>query len=553
MKALAWTWAALGLSAAWAQGPAKKDDDVVLRALVDELERAKALKMESLDAPYYLAAFSNDTDSFNVNASFGALLHKGGDVRRALNVTVRVGSPVLDNTNFMDRADHFGGGSVPVEADYDALRHALWLRFDGAYKAAVESLARKRAYLETNDVMERPPDFGAAPVATVLLPREKLTVDRERWTKLVKRASAVFRDHPLVYAGTASFQASVSHQCFASTDPALHRFAEQRADLFLTAETQSADGMELKARWSVAGHVESDLPRDEEVIQAAQAVATRLEALAKAPVLPEDYTGPVLFTGRAAAVFFLETVGEPLSEPREVLGEMRQGRLVDRLGKHIATPLLTVRDDPNQKAWKGKPLMGTFPVDDDGVKPQVITLVEKGVLKTYYMSRVPTQRIKDSNGHSRAGHGSVGNLFVEGAAPQSRDALKKQLIQLAKEDDQAYGLLVDDFDDGAEGRFFFGGGGGAGNVFLPTPTAVYRVFLDGREELVRGASFKPVSFRVLKDIVALGNDPLVVHSQQRGQYVSAVAPSVLVKELEVKRPKDEFEKPPLTPRPTLAR
>jgi TldD protein len=545
---------ALMLATVLAAAPAlAAEDDPVLRALVDEVARAKTLKMESLAAPYFVAAYSNDTDSFNVSASFGALLSRGGDSRRTLNVTVRVGTPDLDNTDFMgDRGDRFFFGETPAEPNYDALRQSLWLRFDSSYKGAVEALARKRAYLETNDVKDRPADFAPAPVVTVLLPREKLTVDKERWTKLVKRASAVFRDHTQVYGGTAAFHASVSHQCFASTDPAQHRFPEQQAEVSVNASTQAPDGMELRARWSAEGRTEADLPKDDEIVQAAREVATRLEALAKAPVLSEDYTGPVLFTGRAAALFFLETVGEPLSQPRESLGESRQGRLVDRLGKHIGTAQLTVRDDPTQKTWHGKPLLGYFPVDDDGVKPQPITLVEKGVLKTYYMSRVPTQRVKDSNGHARAGQGSVGNLFVESAQSSSRDALKQKLIQLAKEDDQDYGLLVEDFEEGQEGRFFFGGGG-AGNISLPTPVAVYRVYQDGHQELARGASFKPVSFRVLKDVVAMGNDATLVNAQQRGQHVSVVAPSVLVKELEVKKPKDEFEKPPLTPRPLFAR
>jgi TldD protein len=540
------TLVALAVAAAAPAAPAAKEKDVVLQALNDEIARARGLKMESLDSPYYVSAYSNDSEGFNVSASFGALVNKGGDTRRTLNVSVRVGTPELDNTEFQEQGG-FQGGAVPVDADYNALRQALWFRFDGAYKQAVEALARKRAYLETEDVKDRPADFGPATLATVLQPREKLVVDRERWTRLVKRASAVFRDHPVVYAGTATFHADVSHQYFASTDPAQHRFGETRAELSLTAFTQAPDGMELHVRWESAGRSDADLPKDEEVVQAARDVAARLEALAKAPVLSEDYTGPVLLTGRAAAQFFLDTVAEPLSVPREPLGSARSGRLVDRLGKHIASKLLTVRDDPNQKAWHGKPLLGYFPVDDDGVKPQPITLVEKGILKTYYMSRVPTRLIKDTNGHSRAGFGQTGNLFVEGAEPTSREALKKRLIALAKEDDQDFGLLIEELEESPGGRFFAGG-----TLSLPSPTVAYRVYTDGREELVRGLSFKPVSFRVLKDIVAMGSDATLVNTQQMGQHVSVVAPSVLVKELEVKRPKDEFEKPPFSPRPQLS-
>ena len=543
----------LALAAA-PQPPAAPEPDPVLRALRDELARAQQLKMERMDRPYHVSASVNDSESFQVSASFGALVARGGGRDATTTVDVRVGSPQMDNTNFADRDDFSflmrmeRGGADPAEPDYDALRQALWMKFDDAYKNAVEAIAKKRAFLETRQVRERPPDFGPAKTVTLLQPREKFSADDARWTELVKRASAAFRGSAVAQSGDAAFKSELLHQTLVTSDPAEHRFAERYQTFTLRASGQAPDGMEVEARYQAMGRAEKDLPSDEELVKAAKGLAARLDALAKAPVASDDYVGPVLFTGRAAATFFLKTVGDPLSQPRSDLGDARSGRLVDRLGKHIAVRSLTVRDDPTQKEWRGQPLLGFFPVDDDSVAPTPITLIEQGLLKTYFMSRVPTDRLKESNGHSRAGHGSVGNLFVETSEPAARAQMKKKLIELAQEEDLDYGLMVEEFDDLGEGRGF---GAGPSNVLFPQPLVVWRVYPDGREVLERGTRFKPATFRLLKEIVQVGDDPALTNTLQRGQHVSVVAPSVLVRVMEAQKQREEFERPPTLARPSL--
>lgn len=544
----------LALAAAPQPPPASPEPDPVLRALHDELARAQQLKMERMDRPYHVAASVNDSESFQVSASFGALVARGGGRDATTSVDVRVGSPQLDNTNFADRDDFSflmrmeRGGADPAEPDYDALRQALWMKFDDAYKNAVEAIAKKRAFLETRQVRERPPDFAPAKTITLLQPRERFSTDDTRWTNLVKRASAAFRGSAVAQSGDASFKSELLHQTLVTSDPAEHRFAERYATFTLRASGQAPDGMEVEARYQAMGRADKDLPSDEELVKAAKGLAARLDALAKAPVASDDYVGPVLFTGRAAATFFLKTVGDPLSQPRSDLGDARSGRLVDRLGKHIAARSLTVRDDPTQQQWRGQPLLGFFPVDDDSVAPVPIALVEQGLLETYFMSRVPTDRLHESNGHSRAGHGSVGNLFVETSEPAARAQMKKKLIELAQEEDLDYGLMVEEFDDQGEGRGF---GAGPSNVLFPTPLVVWRVYPDGREVLERGTRFKPATFRLLKEIVMVGDDPALTNTLQRGQHVSVVAPSVLVRVMEAQKQREEFERPPTLARPSL--
>lgn len=165
-----------------------------------------------------------------------------------------------------------------------------------------------------------------------------------------------------------------------------------------------------------------------------------------------------------------------------------------------------------------------------------------------------------SNGHCRRGQGGPGNLFVEAAKGVSRAKLKQQLVELAKDEDLKYGLLVEDFqatrwagDGDGGGRMFGGSSSSSSDLRLPTPSVAYRVYADGKEELVRGVRLKGLPFRALKDIAALGTDPTVVNTRSQGARVSVVAPAVLVKALETERPSPEQDIPPQLPRPVVAR
>jgi hypothetical protein len=542
----------------------KPPPDPVLAAMQAEVARAQGLSLGELDRPYYVSAAVNRSSTLAIAASFGALVSARDQSWASTEVKVRVGSPALDDTNFRDTdfalefRQWFSPYRAPVELDPDALRQTLWLRLDDAYKVAVERIAHKRAFLQTKRVEALPPDFSAARLEPRVLPPQQPAVEQARWTSLVRKASALFRDSAADEA-SVRFVSSVERRWFVSSDGALDRFDLPSVELTIQASAQAPDGMEVQAGAEWSGRGEGDLPRDEAVVAEAQRVRDRIGQLVAAPVMKEEYSGPVLFTGRAAAIFFLKTLGEPLSGPRRPLGAQDRGRLTDRLEKHIASKIFTVRDDPTQERFKGKALLGAFPVDDEGVVPVPLLLVQDGVLKTYFMSRTPTAAIAASNGHCRGGRGAPGNLFVEAAHGISRARLKQALVEMAKDEDLKYGLLVEDFqsgrgswrDGGGEGGFF--DSSSSGGVRLPVPSVVYRVSPDGKEELVRGVRLKGLPVRALKDVVAVGADPAVVNARSQGERVSIVAPAVLVKDVETERPNPEQDIPPQLPRPVVAR
>ena len=104
-------------------------------------------------------------------------------------------------------------------------------------------------------------------------------------------------------------------------------------------------------------------------------------------------------------------------------------------------------------------------------------------------------------------------------------------------------------------------GGGTRPVSLPL--LVYRVYPDGREELVRGLRFRGLSTRSLKDIVAASDDPQVFNFIDSlypfalmggGGFISncsVIAPGLLFEELEFEPTQEDFPKLPIVPPPPI--
>jgi predicted Zn-dependent protease len=294
-------------------------------------------------------------------------------------------------------------------------------------------------------------------------------------------------------------------------------------------------------------------PPAERAVAEAHRIARELTALKKAPVV-EDYTGPILFEGRAAAQAVYELLSDSLSgTPPPKGGESLESPLARKLGKRILPKQLTVVDDPTLTEHGGVPLIGHYAVDDEGVAPERTVLVEAGRLRTLLMSRAPRQDITRSNGHGRSGlvgwaRGRAGNLIVSAQGGLSKQALRARLLRAVREEGGRYGLVVTELEARAAA---------SSGQAMPQPELMYRLTLDGKEELVRGATISPISVRDLKDIVAAGRESHVygVAGPSPGGFAvlsSFVSPSLLFEEVEVKRPTRPFKRPPLLPHPHFA-
>ncbi len=559
--------------------PRSSAPDTLLAAMRDELERSRALRV--IEVPYFIEYAVDQGDQSSAAATLGALLNSQRTRFRIPRVQVRVGSYQLDNTNFVG-AEFYSGARyeidrLPLDDSYPAIRRHLWLATDMAYKAAIEALSRKRALLRSVTAPESLPDFSPAPALELLDWSPLPEVNPDLWRDRVRRLSAVFLDYPKVIGSVVDYTAARDVQYLVNSEGTQVRQPSGVMFVRIRAAGQAPDGMLLRDAAVLHTRDLSRPPDEKDLLAAARRVAENLTALASAPI-GEAYTGPVLFEGEAAAQIFAELLGRNLAATRRPLMPpgrtfpVRTSEFEGRLGARVLPEWIDVVDDPTQREWRGRPLFGHYQVDLEGVRPEPLVLVEKGILKSFLLTRQPVRGFSASNGRARlpgnfgAKAAAISNLFVRPAQTLPAAELRARLLELCRARGKPYGLIVRkmDFPSSAsfdEVRRLFAGAGASMPVSLPT--LVYRLYPDGREELVRGLRFRNFNARSLRDILAASDQLHVFDYMENGApfalmgaaaYVAectVVAPSVLVDDLELERLEEEMLRPPLVPPPPL--
>jgi TldD protein len=293
------------------------------------------------------------------------------------------------------------------------------------------------------------------------------------------------------------------------------------------------------------------LPDDATVLKAVDKMIADLQALRVAPVV-DPYTGPAILSGRATSVFFHEVFGHRIEGQRQK--NEKEGQTFKKMvGQPVLPDFLSVDFDPTLKHYGNTDLMGYYTYDDEGVKARPVVAVQDGILKNFLMSRTPIDGFPQSNGHGRAQAGFApearqSNLVIENSKPVSRDKLKSMLIDQMKEENRPFGLFFDDIEGG-----FTITGRTIPNAFNVLPVMVYRIYPDGREELVRGVDLIGTPLTVFSKIVAADGEKAVFNGicgAESGQVpVSASGPAILVSQIEVQKKSKSQERSPILPAP----
>ena len=556
--------------------------DAILRAMEEELKRAATIRLGGSEPPYFIDYTIEDVDSFTVSATMGGLVGSARSRARVPRVQARVGAYEFDNTSYIF-SNFFSGtrydpGQLPLDNDPLALRHTLWLATDRSYKSAVESLARKRAALKSITQQESLPDFTRAAPVRILQPLEPLRLDEEPWRVRVRTLSALFRDSPRVLASSVDFEFVHSGLYYANSEGTRVRIPDHLAYVRARASGLAVDGMPVRDSVILQAQELAELPAEAELRRGILEVAANVTALAAAP-RAEDYSGPVLVEGVAAPQLFAQLLGanlalsrRPVSEPGRT-APFQASELEGRQGSRILPEWMDVVDDPTQTTWRGRPLFGRYPVDMEGVVPAPLRLVESGVLKTFLLTRQPVRGFSGSNGRARmpgqfgAKAAGFGNLFIRASQTVPSASLKQRLIEMCQQRGKPFGLILRKLDYPSSASFdelrrmgaALGQRGGGRPV--SSPILAYRVYPDGREELVRGLRFRGISARSLRDILAAGDQetafdflangsPLALIGSSNFVVASTVvAPAVLFEDLELERVEEDWPKPPVVPPP----
>ena len=513
--------------------------DPILRAMQVELARSKAqLKMDNIGSPFYIEYRVFDVDQFEASAAYGAPQDQSRTRLRVLRVVVRLGDYKVDS--------FFGPGQgvsniLPLDGDELALRHQIWLSTDQAYKQAGSALAQKQSALKQLDVAQPVDDFAKAEPVQAIGPAAKLDIDPAKWTKMLESATSVYKSDPEIQSFGANLSFVALSEYFVNTEGTVTRQGSTHYLMTLNASEQAKDGMRLdRAPQHSSSRIE-EMPTPEQFHADALKLVENMKMLREAPIVEEEYRGPVLFSNDAASDMFYDLVAANALGRRPALGRPARttGAYSSSFKGRVLPEFLSVVDDPTVDTFQGHGLGGSYKVDGEGVPVRPVTVVDSGKLVNFLVGRQPIRDFPASNGHGRAGgNGTIapapGNLFIRASKTSSREELKKQMLDLCRSRGLKYGYYVDTLGPRL------------------SPRILYRVWADdGREEIVRGAVFDELDTRALRsDLVAAGNDPLV--SNRTGMpFASIVSPSVLFDELEVRRADNTNEKLPDYPAPIL--
>ena len=530
----------------------------VLTAAKAELARSMQQFAKQPEPPYFLSYEITHSRTVSIDGSFGTLTRSDESVSRLLDIDLRVGSYDLDNTHPI-RGDFpfFGFGrsqrvSLPIEDDAMALRSVIWYHTDRQFKRAVEDLAKARTNVQVKiEAEDQSPDFSKEEPVELVQPIAELKVDVTTWEKKIRRFTAPFADHDDIYDARASFTATVETRWLVNSEGSTIQTSNTLCRLIISAYSKAEDGMELPRHESFVAFTPAQLPDDGVVLAAMDRMIQDLLALRQAPIV-DPYIGPAILSGRASGVFFHEVFGHRIEGHRQKSEDEGQ-TFKKKIGEKLLPETFSVYFDPTLQRHAETDLVGFYLCDNQAVKARRVPVIENGIFKSFLMSRAPIEGFSRSNGHGRkhAGYAAAArqsNLFVTTSQPLSPEGLKQELLQRIRSEGKPFGLIFEDIQGGftITGRMI-------PNAFNVLPIMVYRIFPDGRQELVRGVDLIGTPLQAFSNIALADDQPSVFNGTCGAESgpvpVSAVSPSILVAEIEVQKKVKSQERPPILPAP----
>ena len=517
----------------------------LLTALNDELARSMAgLRIKDEPPPYYIEYHVDDLVTKRAAGRLGAVeVNEPGTQLRTLSVEVRVGDYQFDSSRFVTQGrggftpQAEGSAVAPLDDNYDAIRRQLWLATDTAYKRALRTFARKKAAFQNRAVADRLPDFSReTPVKTIRPgpPESSTAID---WVQRVRDLSAVFRSNADIQSSAVSVAEQRGMHYFVNSEGFTVVTPVEDASFIISADTQADDGMNVRAAYRLAENRLDQMPPLDQLMTQARAISDRLTRERKAPI-GEEYTGPVLFEGRAGA----EVLGQsfvPLllaqrppdtDNPRAPQGQSTP--FLTRIGLRVISDSFSVKDTPSLRRYAGRPVPGAYDVDDEGVPGQDVTLIENGRLVTLLTSRTPQRNLLKSNGHGRGTGAQASVVQVQSARAIPAAEMKKKYLELLRIQDKAFGYIVRGLDTGSSPE-------------------IVKVTPDGRESPVRGVRVGEIDAAAFRDILEASSE-LTFHTYRTGGGpVSLIAPGLLFEEIEIQEAREILQKPPIVPSPLM--
>jgi predicted Zn-dependent protease len=528
----------------------------MLDILNEEVRRETEILQKQEVPAYYISYRVDEVTTCTVSASFGALTLSNQSSTRRLTVTLRVGSPELDNFH----NPMMGMFSVPVEIPSDeeplALKQIVWNATNEAYQQAVSAYSRVKSGINLKvEEEDKSPDFVLCEGTSYTEPPvnpEEYSFDQKAWEERVKKYSAAFLRDSAIFNGTAEFSYQLARKYLVSSSGDKIFQNSPSAVVSFAGQVKAKDGMIMPLYQSYFARKPKDLPVDSKMSADIDLLVKNLTALKNAPVA-EPYSGPALLSGKAAGVFFHEIFGHRV-EGQRLKYENDAQTFKNKINEQVLPVSLSIFCDPQLTKYENLELRGSYDYDDQGTKARRVNIVKEGILSEFLMSRTPIKSFSQSNGHGRAASGMQAtarqsNLIIQTSSPATDEQLRIELIRLAKAQDKPYAYFFDNVQGG-----FTMTGRVMPNAFNIIPLLVYRVYTDGRpDELVRGVDLVGTPLAIFSQIDQTGGKTEVFNgycgAESGSIPVSCVSPMMVIKMIETQKKSKSQERDFILNRP----
>lgn len=537
-------------------------NDPVINIMNKELTRSFKKLAKATPPVYFLAYTITDASNYYAAAVLGGISYEYSNSKRFLDVEARTGSRKMDNTrkiksfdlDDMSRSGSSGGYSIPLGDDAKTLQTVLWLKTEDTVKAAQEDYLKVKTNSATASERSDSSDDFSAPISAHSFYEAKAipSFDKEAVKQQLKEYSKLFAGYDFILTSSVEFSVQNINTYFVNTENAKIRKGQNLLRISYSISSRNKDGMQLQRGNSYDSFTFEGLAKPEVIKADIAKSIEELKALQNAPVA-EPFHGPAILKNRATGVFFHEILGHRIEGHRQKDDDFGQ-TFTAKVNQQIISPLISVYDNPTLSNFNGTDLRGHYMVDDEGVMAQNLTLIENGVLKNFLMSRSPVNNFPQSNGHGRKEPGRIavsrmGNTIVKANKTVTFEELRNLLIEEIKKQNKPYGLIIDDISGG-----FTMTDTSSPQAFKVLPLLVYKVYPDGRpDQIIRGADIVGTPLVSFNKITAAANDDAVFNGSCGAESgwvpVSAIAPSVLVSEIEVEKVEKSYENLPLLPAP----
>lgn len=537
--------------------------DPIIKAMDAELKRSMK-KLSKLDPPIYFLSYQiNLEKNVSIASTLGENAYSYKNNRYTADIDARAGSRELDNTRKLKSLDYgqrnpniLVNGYMPSPKQ---IRNMLWILTEDAVTSAQEDYLKVKTNALTSSQREdNSNDFSdKGKAASYYAPiADSPLISQQMLDEMIKRTdeySAIFKNQDFILSSAVSYSATLNNKYFVNSEGTKIVQGQILARLSYNITSRNKDGMILERNNYYDFTTPDEIPSSEKVISDIEQSIAELKTLQNAPAA-EPFHGPVILRNRATGVFFHEILGHRVEGHRQKDDDFGQ-TFTNKINEQVISPLISVYDNPTMKYFNNIPLRGYYAYDDEGVASQNVTIIKKGVLSNFLMSRSPIKGFDVSNGHGRkqAGYRPVSRMgvtIVEAEQTVPFDTLKQMLKEEIKKQNKPYGLIIDDISGG-----FTMIDTSNPQAFKVNPLLVYKVYPDDRpDEIIRGADIVGTPLTSFNKIIAAANDYDVFNGSCGAESgwvpVSAIAPSVLISELEVERVQRSYDNLPiLTPPP----